>query len=151
MTQLHEDVGDALMLFWGLWDTPIGRKTVFPSANTGPTEKEARAALSRVLMHVAAGLGGGPSAGVSIAPEARVLEELAQLFISHESVQRRVVFKGHKQGRGDPNRDRDIAALVDKLSKSKGKKRAVSEVAEKAKLGVRTIERIYVKNKANLW
>jgi hypothetical protein len=145
MSQQRDDVDTALMLLRGLDQPGPIRKTVFPSAKTDPTEKEARIALARSLLRAAE--------KVRLTGDLRLREVLYCLacLFDEKGTWRRVVFKHLKQGRGDDRRDYDIADLVYKLSKVKGTKRAISEIAEMSHLDTRTVERIYAKNKKTLF
>jgi hypothetical protein len=112
----------------------------FPSSKTRPTEKEARAALSRVLL-VASRIADVP-------PYLNlILLHLAELFTStgkkDAAPPRKLIFKRLNQGHPKPDRNRTIAYCVQDL---RGKKRtydeAIKEVADKFGLSDRQVARI---------
>jgi hypothetical protein len=75
-------------------------KRVFLSANTEPTEEEARRALCRILRYWAKCTGQG------------LLDAIADVFDPSGNGERRVVFKKLTQGHSDPVRDDEIADMV---------------------------------------
>jgi hypothetical protein len=108
----------------------------YPSRNTKPTEKEARAALARVLM--------------SVDPPRMILWYVAGLFDREAAdveglVHRRVDFKNLNQGHHDPVRNFTIAELVERLRDGRSYKEATEEAAKRLGKTPRTVQRIYAK------
>src|SRR5262249_27494081 len=106
------------------------------SRNTKPTEKEARAALARVLL--------------SVDPPRQFLGLVACLFdrsagdrVEAGLVRRRVEFKNLSQGHHDSIRDSAIAELVERLRDSRPYKEATEEAAKRLGITARTVQRIY--------
>jgi len=142
----ERDVELALFLLRGIprGDTRKGpTEWDFPSSTTTPTEKEARAALSRVLR-----LGARARALDDAPPFLNlILLDLAELFTStgkkDAAPPRKLVFKRLNQGHPRPDRNRTIAYCVQDL---RGKKRtydeAIKEVADKFGLSDRQVARI---------
>jgi hypothetical protein len=137
----ERDVEIALALLRGFWGRgENGRYSVqHCSPNTNPTEKEARAALSRVLLS-----GDVPDL---------LLLLLAILFTPELSgsvnpVQRKVVFKRLNTGHSNVMTDMVIAALVQHL-RNIGSKKATEEVANACRLELRHVKRIYSKHKGS--
>ena len=95
----YHDVMAALVLLQGRWRTNKPGITEFLSATTKPTEKEARAALGRVLER-------------QNVPEA-ILIALAKLFALERDDQRKLVFKNLSQGHANPDCDYLIQMAVD--------------------------------------
>jgi hypothetical protein len=115
----------------------------FPSSTTTPTEKEARAALSRVLR-----LGARATIDALAPPFLNlILLRLAELFTSTgkkgAAPPRKLIFKRLNQGHPKPDRNRTIAYCVQDL---RGEKRtydeAIKEVADKFGLSDRQVARI---------
>jgi hypothetical protein len=143
------DVETALKLVTGVWQRGKNDKysVQFCSANTKPTEQEARAALSRLLL-------------VGELPDLlRLL--LAILFtpnlfgdvkpsvgVPKNIVQRKVVFKKLSTGHSNPITDVIIAAMVQHL-RDRGRRyeKAIKEVAKVNRLDERHVKRIYSKHK----
>jgi hypothetical protein len=123
------------------------KKIEFPSATTKPTEKEARAALARVLT------ADGPPE-VLIARE-HLLHDLAVLFDPYGdrgTVRRRVVFRNASQGHGDVDREMEIGTLVRIRKDELGSyNKAVSEVAELSGISERQVQKIYQKTRGKIW
>jgi hypothetical protein len=120
--QFH-DYMNALMLLNGeiRRNGPIA-KTVFPTATTKPTEKECYAALARTLEEAAERFEGEGAD--------EVLWALASCFDPKSKHRRKAEIKNRgKDYETDEDRDESIAWQVWKLAKTKGKKRAVAEVA----------------------
>jgi hypothetical protein len=138
------DVETALKLLTGVWQRgKNGRYSVhFCSANTKPTEREARAALSRVLLN-----GDVPD----------LLRGLLAILFTPElfgpnpnPVQRKVEFKRLNTGHSNLMVDMIIAAGVQHLRDiGHSYTRAIEKVAEAFGLDKRHIKRIYSRHKGS--
>jgi len=116
---LPQDVEYAFALLRGIGVVTNRRKTPreqvkkveFPSATTRPTEKEARAALARVLRAK------GPPEVFDARED--LLQELAALFDPEPSrARRKVVFKNPNQGHEDLDREMGITTFVPLTTKT---------------------------------
>jgi len=109
------------------------KKTKFPSATTKPTEKEAMAALARVL--------------TMDDPPKIVLMAVAALFDPGKRYafggDRRVVFKKVGKGHNDDSRQLAIANLMFDLCQHMSYAEAAEEAARVTGLGDRQVKRIY--------
>jgi hypothetical protein len=119
------DVLNALMLLNGeiQRDGPI-EKTVFPTATTKPTEEQCYAAMARTLESIVDNyLDEEDELGY-------VLLALASCFDPNSKHKRLVEVRNRgKDVETDEHRDESIAWQVWRLAKTKGKKRAIGEVA----------------------
>jgi hypothetical protein len=116
------DIINALMLLNGeiQRDGPI-EKTVFPTSTTKPTEGECYASMARALEVIADG---------HEDDEGQLLRALAGCFDPNSKHRRLVEVRNRgKDVETDQHRDESIAWQVWKLAKTKGKKRAIGEVA----------------------
>jgi len=123
MPMQPDDLIHALMLLEGKIrrDGPIA-KTVFPNATSKPTEQECYAALARMLEDIADEYEGD---GFD-----EVLRPLASCFDPNSKHKRVAEIRNRgKDYETDETRDESIAWQVWKLAKTKGKKRAIGEVA----------------------
>ena len=123
-----------ILLMGGDPDDKNVTRLKYPSRNTKPTEKEARAALARVLM--------------SVNPPRMILWHVAGLFDREAAdmealVYRRVDFKNLNQGHHDPVHNFTIAELVEGLRDSCSYKEATEEVARRLGITPRQVQRIY--------
>jgi hypothetical protein len=137
-----EDVRLAVALLCGIqrWDGRLSSlsKTEFLTRNTNPTETEARAALSRVLL-------------TERAPPI-VLHALAAVFAPNgqsplcRSNRQKVVLQKINQGHSNPHRDWQIAFWVDALRRDGlSYDDAIDKVATSAKRSLDQIKKIYGK------
>ena len=114
------------------------KKVEFPSATTKPTEKDARAALARVLSE------DGPPEFLEVRKQ--LLQELAGLFDPagpYPPARRRIEFKNLNQGHGDRDREMGIATqMMLRLDEGVGYERAAEEVAELCRIGERQVKKI---------
>ncbi len=104
----------------------------FLTRDTRPTEKEARAALARLLMN-------------GYVPD-EILSALAELFLlpGDKRGPLRAVLQRRNQGHSNPHRDRDIALRVYRLIKSGDPvKAAINKVSELTGIGDRQVKRIW--------
>jgi len=119
------------------------KKVEFPSATTKPTEKDARAALARVLSE------DGPPEFLEVGKE--LLRELAGLFDPagpYPPARRRIEFKNLNQGHGDRDREMGIATqMMLRLDEGASYERAAQEVAELCGIGERQVKKIYQKKR----
>jgi hypothetical protein len=132
-----QDIRFATMLLTGA-DPDDKRQTrlKYPSRNTRPTEKEARAALARVLM--------------STNPPRIILWYVAALFDREAAdmeayVYRRVDFKKLNQGHRDAAREYVIAGQVEKLRETHSYQEATEKAAAEFGLTPRHVRRTYAK------
>lgn len=117
------DILNALMLLNGeiRRDGPIA-KTVFPTATTKPTEEECYSAMARILEEVADEYDEDDLADL--------LRSLASCFDPNSKHKRLAEVRNRgKNVETDEHRDESVAWLVWKLEKTRGRKRAVAEVA----------------------
>jgi hypothetical protein len=117
------DTDNALMLLNGeiRRDGPIA-KTVFPTTTTEPTEEECYASVARTLKEIADEHEGD---GVD-----EFLRALASCFDPNSKHRRIAKIRNRgKDYETDEDRDESIAWKVWKLAKTRGKKRAIAEVA----------------------
>ena len=139
----ERDVEIALALLRGFWGRDKnGRYSVqHCSPNTNPTEKEARAALSRLLL-----TGDVPDLlllllAILFTPE---------LFGAANPVQRKVVFKRLNTGHSNVMTDMVIAASVQHLRNiGLSYEKATKEAAKAFRLEQRHVKRIYSKHKGS--
>jgi hypothetical protein len=105
-------------------DGPIA-KTVFPTATTKPTEEECYAAIARTLEGVADEHDDGGDEDL-----ADLLRSLASCFDPNSKHKRLAEVRNRgKDVETDEHRDESVAWLVWRLEKTRGRKRAVAEVA----------------------
>jgi hypothetical protein len=122
------DLLNALMLLNGeiRRDGPIA-KTVFPTATTKPTEEECYAAVARTLEELA------DDRTVETGEEDDLtdfLRTLASCFDPNSKHKRLAEIRNRgKDVETDEHRDETVAWLVWRLEKTRGRKRAVAEVA----------------------
>jgi hypothetical protein len=137
------DVETALKLLTGVWQRgKNGKYSVYHcSSNTNPTEKEARAALSRVLLS-----GDVPDLllgllSILFSPE---------LVGSVNPVQRKVVFKRLNRGHSNLMMDMIIAAAVQHCRLiGHSYEKAIEETAKAFRLDQRHLKKIYSKHKGS--
>jgi hypothetical protein len=138
------DVETALKLLSGIWQRgKNGRYSVhFCSATTKPTEQEARAALSRVLLNGDVPILLRAMLAILFTPE---------LFGSTRNfVQRKVIFKRLNRGHSNVMADMIVAALVQHLRNiGYSYEKATDEVANAYGLEQRHIKKIYSKHKGS--
>jgi hypothetical protein len=146
---ISQDVEHAFALLFGIGYITNGRgytdfqdrikKPKFPSRTTKPTEKEARAALARVLR------ANPPPRAMEF-----ILRELANLFDPEAPAHRGgLVFKNPSQGHANPWRDFEIADLMRHRYHELGNyDKAAVEVADLAGIGDRQVKKIFQKKKA---
>jgi len=137
---LSQDIEYALALLEGIGyatnEQAQIKKTKFPSATTKPTEKEARAALARVLL--------------MDDPPIAILFFLAALFDPSGPhplrAFRRVTFQNLSRGHSDHSRDVNIAYEVEILRRGgKTYEKAADKVASLIGISPRQVKRIYNK------
>jgi len=139
-----DDVTSAFKLLWGVnrfYTTADDqrrasldglKKTKFPSGTTKPTEKEAMAALARVL--------------ATDDPPKVLLKAVAALFDPGNHPfggNRRVVFKKAGKGHNDSGRKWSIANLMFDLCQHMNYDEAAEEVTRLTGVGDRQVKRIY--------
>jgi hypothetical protein len=110
-------------------------KFQFLSHNTKPTEKEARAALARVLLS-------GNVPPVLLWTLAAVFDPGGQSPMARWN-QQRAAMKKLNQGRSNPDRDEEIAYWVDEIRRDgRSYEDAATEVAKRAGISVARVKRI---------
>jgi hypothetical protein len=129
----------AVSLFLGMqFPKSLAQAGKFPSAMTTPTEKEARAALARLLTR--------PD------PPAFFLLLLAAAIDpdgDYGNAQRRIVFKNLTRGHSTAHREFLIASALHKTLKgAKSRKQAFGKVGDLTGMGQRHLERVYARHRS---